>query len=218
MSRFGANIKIDYTIIPGLKLTGQSAVRLDYENGSTTNRTITRHNWEGEVQDVRNTPNSANYNNDKVLNKLYQAYLDYNKKLSRDHSINFTGGASLEQTRREGQSTNGYNFISNDIFTLNLADKTKAAYANFTGYLNNEALASYFGRLSYTFREKLIVDFTARADGSSKFSPDKRWSAVFPSAAIAYNLSEEKFIKKINVLLSVIGKYFFDILFKFYHK
>ncbi|HWV64708.1 SusC/RagA family TonB-linked outer membrane protein, partial [Chitinophaga sp.] len=198
MSRFGANIKIDYTIIPGLKLTGQSAVRLDYANGSTTNRTITRHNWEGGVQDVRNTPNSANYSNDKVLNKLFQGYLDYNKKLSQDHSINFTAGASLEQTRKEGQSTNGYNFISNDIFTLNLADKTKAAYANFTGYLNNQALASYFSRLSYTFREKLIVDFTARADGSSKFSPDKRWSAVFPSAAVAYNLSEEKFIKKMN--------------------
>ncbi|NLR78434.1 TonB-dependent receptor [Chitinophaga eiseniae] len=200
LSRFGANIKIDYTIIPGLKLTGQSAVRLDYANGSTTNRTITRYNWDGGIQDVRNTPNSANYSNDKVLNKLYQAYLDYNKKLSQDHSINLTGGASLEQTRREGQSTNGYNFISNDIFTLNLADRTKAAYANFTGYLNNEALVSYFGRLSYTFREKLIVDFTARADGSSKFSPDKRWSAVFPSAAVAYNLSEERFIKKMNVL------------------
>lgn len=199
LSRFGANIKIDYTIIPGLKLIGQAAVRLDYQNGSTTNRTITRHNWEGAVQDVRNSPNSANYSNDKVLNKLYQAYLDYNKQFGQDHSINFTGGASLEQTRKEGQSTNGYNFISNDIFTLNLADRTKAAYANFTGYLNNQALGSYFGRLSYSYKGKLIIDFTARADGSSKFSPEKRWSAVFPSAAVAYNLSEERFIKKINV-------------------
>ncbi|SDH35681.1 TonB-dependent receptor [Chitinophaga filiformis] len=199
VSRFGANVKIDYTVIPGLKLTGQAAVRMDYQNGSTINRTITRHNWEGGIQDVRNTPNSANYSNDKLLNKLYQAYLDYNKKFGQDHAINFTGGASLEQTRSEGQSTNGYNFISNDIFTLNLADRTKAAYANFTGYLNNQALGSYFGRLSYTFREKLIVDFTARADGSSKFSPEKRWSAVFPSAAVAYNLSEERFIKRMNV-------------------
>jgi len=199
LSRFGANIKIDYTIIPGLKLIGQAAVRLDYQNGSTTNRTITRHNWEGGVQDIRNMPNSANYSNDKVLNKLYQAYLDYNRKFGQDHSINFTGGASLEQTRKEGQSTNGYNFISNDIFTLNLADRTKAAYANFTGYLNNQALGSYFGRLSYSFKDKLIVDFTARADGSSKFSPEKRWSAVFPSAALAYNVSEESFIKRMHV-------------------
>ncbi len=198
LSRFGSNIKIDYTVIPGLKLTGQAAVRLDYQNGSTTNRTITRHNWEGGVQDIRNTPNSANYSNDKTLNKLYQAYLDYNRKFGDDHAINFTGGASLEQTRREGQSTNGYNFIGNDIFTLNLADRTKAAYANFTGYLNNQALGSYFGRLSYSFKERLIVDFTARADGSSKFAPQKRWSALFPSAALAYNLSEERFIKKLH--------------------
>ncbi|NII23970.1 TonB-dependent receptor [Pseudoflavitalea sp. X16] len=199
LSRFGSNIKIDYTIIPGLKLTGQAAVRLDYQNRSTTNRTITRYNWAGGIQDVRNTPNSANYANDKSLNKLYQLYLDYTKDLGGDHRINFMGGASLEQTKREGQSTNGYNFTSNDIFTLNLADRTKAAYANFSGYLNNQALASYFGRLSYTFKEKLVVDFTARADGSSKFAPEKRWSAVFPSGALAYNLSEENFIRNLKV-------------------
>jgi TonB-linked SusC/RagA family outer membrane protein len=199
LSRFGANIKMDYTIIPGLKLTGQAAVRLDYQNRSTTNRTITRYNWAGGIQDIRNNPNSANYANDKTLNKLYQVYLDYTKKFNDDHSINFTGGASLEQTKREGQSTNGYNFTSNDIFTLNLADRTKAAYANFTGYLNNQALASYFGRLSYTFKDRLVIDFTARADGSSKFAPTKRWSAVFPSGAVAYNLSEENFIKNMNV-------------------
>lgn len=203
LSRFGANVKIDYTLLPGLKLTGQAAVRLDYQNRSTTNRTITRYNWAGGIQDIRNNPNSANYANDKTLNKLYQVYLDYNKRLGDDHSINFTGGASLEQTKREGQSTNGYNFTSNDIFTLNLADRTKAAYANFTGYLNNQALGSYFGRLSYTFKDRLVVDFTARADGSSKFAPDKRWSAVFPSGAVAYNLSEEGFIRNMN---------FFDLL------
>ncbi|HEY0272057.1 MAG TPA: SusC/RagA family TonB-linked outer membrane protein, partial [Chitinophaga sp.] len=156
---------------------------------------ITRYNWTGGIQDIRNTPNSANYSNDKTLNKLYQVYVDYNKRLGTDHTINFTGGASLEQTHAEGQSTNGYNFLGNEIFTLNLADRTKAAYANFTGYLNNQALESYFGRLSYSFKERLIIDFTTRADGSSKFAPQKRWSALFPSVAAAYNFSEEKFVK-----------------------
>lgn len=199
LSRFGANIKVDYNIIPDLKLTGQAAAKLDYQNGSTITRTITRYNWAGGIQDVRNTPNSANYSNDKTLNKLYQAYLDYNKHFGMLHAINFTGGASLEQNRAEGQSTYGYNFLGNDIFTLNLADRTKAAYANFTGYLNNQALASYFGRLSYTYNDRLVVDFTARADGSSKFAPEKRWSAVFPAVAAAYNFSEEKFVKNWDV-------------------
>lgn len=198
-SRFATNFKLDYAIIPGLKLTGQAAVRMDYSNDNAIHPTITRSNYTGGVQDIRNTPNSATYSNSKTLNKLYQVYLDYNKQLGADHHINFTGGASLEQTSYEYQSTTGYNFPNNSLFTLNLADRTKVEYADFTGNLNDQALGSYFSRFSYSFRNKLILDLTARADGSSKFAPEKRWSAVFPSAALAYNLSEERFIKSMNV-------------------
>ncbi|MBE9586009.1 TonB-dependent receptor [Mucilaginibacter sp. JRF] len=199
LSRFATNFKLDYTVLPGLKLTGQAAFRFEYNNTSATSPTITRYNYAGGVQDIRQTPNSAAYANSKRLNKLYQLYFDYNKDIGTDHHINLTGGGSLEQTRNEGQNVTGYNFASNDIFTLNLADRTKAAYANFSGLLNNQALASYFGRASYSYKNKLIVDLTARADGSSKFAPDQRWSALFPSAAIAYNLSEESFIKKTGI-------------------
>lgn len=199
LSRFATNFKLDYSLLPGLKLTAQAAFRFEYDNNSATNPTITRYNYAGGVQDIRNTPNSASYGNSKRLNKLYQAYFDYTKQFGADHRINLTGGASLEQTRNEGQTVYGYNFASNDIFTLNLADRTKTAYANFTGLINNQALGSYFGRASYSFKNKLILDVTARADGSSKFAPGKRWSAVFPSAALAYNLSEEKFIKSMDV-------------------
>ncbi|WP_162842678.1 SusC/RagA family TonB-linked outer membrane protein [Mucilaginibacter pineti] len=198
LSRLNTNFKLDYTIIDGLKLTAQAAFKLNYNNDNANTPTFTRYNYVGAIQDIRNNPNSAYFENDKSLNKLYQVYLDYNKQLDKDHKINFTGGASLEQTRNEGQTTYGYNFPNNDIFTLNLADRTKTAFANFTGNLNNQALGSYFGRLSYSFKNKLILDITARADGSSKFAPEKRWSSVFPSAALAYNLSEESFIKSLN--------------------
>jgi len=189
LSRFNTNVKLDYTVIDGLKLTGQVAVRFDYWNDNGITRTFTRYNYAGDIQDIRNTPNSAYYENRKTLYKLYQAYADYNKQIGMDHHINLTAGTSLEQTSYEGQRTTGYNFPSNDIFTLNLADRTDVAYANFTGLLEAQALNSYFGRASYSFRNKLILDITARADGSSKFAPSKRWSALFPSAALAYNSS-----------------------------
>jgi TonB-linked SusC/RagA family outer membrane protein len=198
-SRFATNFKVDYAIIPGLKLTGQAAARMDYNNDNATHPTIIRSNYAGGIQDIRNTPNSASYSNFKRLNKLYQVYIDYNKQFGADHRINFTGGASLEQTNYQYQRTTGYNFPNNDIFTLNLADRTKVEYADFTGNLNDQALGSYFSRLSYSYKNKFILDLTARADGSSKFAPEKRWSAVFPSAALAYNLSEESFIKSMNV-------------------
>lgn len=198
-SRFTTNLKIDYQIIDGLKLTGQASVKMDYYNDHANYRTFTRWNYAGGVQDVRQNPNSAYYTNRKTLNKLYQFYFDYNKTFARHHGINLTGGTSLEQNNASGQTTWGYNFLSNDIFTLNLADRTKTAYANFTGSLTNSALASYFGRLSYSYKEKIILDVTARADGSSKFAPDKRWSAVFPSVALAYNLTNERFIESLQL-------------------
>jgi len=194
LSRLNGNIQANYTILDGLKLTGQVDVRFDYLNNTAITRTFTRYNWAGGVQDIRNTPNSAQYQNQKTLYKLYQVYADYSKQLGDDHHIDLTAGTSLEQTNYSGQTTTGYNFPSNDIFTLNLADRSSVAFANFTGLLEAEALNSYFGRASYAFKNKLIVDVTARADGSSKFATSKRWSALFPSAALAYKLSEEKFI------------------------
>lgn len=199
VARINSNVKLDYSIVPGLKLTGQAAIRLDYFNNNTINRTFTRHNYVGNVQDIRNVPNSATYQNRKTLYRLYQLYADYGKRIGADHSINLTAGTSLEQTDFEGQTVTGYNFPSNDIFTLNLADRTSVAYSNFTGELRAHALNSYFGRASYSFREKIVLDLTARADGSSKFAPSKRWSALFPSVALAYNLADEKFISDLHL-------------------
>jgi TonB-linked SusC/RagA family outer membrane protein len=202
LSRFNTNFKLDYTIIEGLKLTGQAAIRFDYFNDNGISRTFTRYNYAGGIQDIRNTPNSAYYRNERTLYKLFQAYADYNKQLG-DHHINLMAGTSLEQTSNEGQTTTGYNFSSNDIFTLNLADRTSVAYSNFTGGLQRQALNSYFGRVSYSYANKLIMDVTARADGSSKFAPSKRWSAVFPSVALAYNVSEEKFISDLKLITAL---------------
>ncbi|WP_145856690.1 TonB-dependent receptor [Pedobacter suwonensis] len=199
-SNFATNFKADYSVIPGLKLTAQAALRLNYNNNNYTLPTFTRYNYTGGIQDIRQTPNSAQYSNSRSINELYQLYADYNTQFGESHKINITAGTSIEKTKNDGQNTWGYNFVSNDIFTLNLADRTNVAFANFGGFLNRQSLGSYFGRVSYSFKDKLILDVTARADGSSKFAEDKRWSAVFPSAALAYNLSEERFIKSIKAI------------------
>jgi len=191
------NFLANYTPIPGLTITGQAAVNLDFNNNDALLPTYTRYNWDNGVQDIRNTPNSATYGNSRTTYQLYQVYADYNKQFG-DSKIDFTAGTSLEKTYNESQSTTGYNFPNNDILTLDLADKTSLAYINYTGNLSNQALESYFGRLSYSYKNKYILDLTARSDASTKFAPNERWSELFPSAAFAYNLSEEKFIKNMN--------------------
>ncbi len=61
---------------------------------------------------------------------------------------------------------------------------------------------SFFGRLNYAFRDKLLATFTFREDGSSKFPSNNRWGA-FPSGALAYRLSDDKFIENLNVFSSL---------------
>jgi len=62
-------------------------------------------------------------------------------------------------------------------------------------------LSSFFGRLNYDYKGKYLLSSTMRADGSSKFAEGNRWG-YFPSAALAWRVSEEAFMKKYGTWLS----------------
>ncbi len=55
-------------------------------------------------------------------------------------------------------------------------------------------LASYFGRLSYNYAERYILQLTVRRDGSSRFGPSHKW-ATFPSASLGWNITNEKWME-----------------------
>lgn len=59
-------------------------------------------------------------------------------------------------------------------------------------YASESYLVSFFGRLNYTINDKYLFTFTLRNDGSSRFAKENRW-ALFPSAALAWKLSEDLF-------------------------
>ena len=61
-------------------------------------------------------------------------------------------------------------------------------------YSPNDIMLSWFGRVNYDFDSKYLLSATFRADGSSKFSEDNRWG-FFPSVAVAWRISSEKFMR-----------------------
>jgi TonB-linked SusC/RagA family outer membrane protein len=65
----------------------------------------------------------------------------------------------------------------------------------------DENLLSFFGRVNYTLNDKYLATITVRADGSSKFADGNRWG-LFPSAALAWRMSDEEFLKKYDNWLS----------------
>lgn len=200
-ARFSTNTKATIDLAEGLRLVGQAGAALGYWHGNANYPTFNAYNWSGGIQTVNNNPNSAYFANSNDISKTLLSYLEYSKKIATHHSFNLMAGTSFESYSHQYQSTTGYNYLNNRLFTLNLSDKTNLDYTkNFTGSATANALSSYFGRFSYAFKDRAFLDFTTRIDGSSKFAPSKRWSAVFPAVSASYNLAQENFIKSVGLL------------------
>ena len=97
----------------------------------------------------------------------------------------------MSENHWETQVGNTTGYLSNtatDISAGDLDDSTA------TGYQNNNSLFSYFGRLFYNYDDRYLLTATIRRDGSSKFADGNRWG-WFPSAALAWRVSNESFLR-----------------------
>lgn len=124
----------------------------------------------------------------KNRNYLINMYANYTKDLSDKHNINVMGGYEWQKF--------WYNTTTDVPTDLN----GKPISSDVAQYDEQELyLLSFFGRLNYTYAQKLMLTATLRADASSRFSKDNRWG-YFPSVALAYRMTEENFMKNQNIL------------------
>lgn len=139
-----------------------------------------------------NDYNSTNSNN------LLDFYLNYTKELGSIQSkIDITAGYSWQQFKRE--SFNYTRGIEDDTHPYQKTDSTYRAPV----YLR---LLSFFGRFNYTFMDRYLLTMTIREDGSSRFydgfskAPTSNQWGYFPSAAFAWKIKEESFLKNVNAI------------------
>ncbi|GHT23466.1 SusC/RagA family TonB-linked outer membrane protein [Bacteroidia bacterium] len=116
-------------------------------------------------------------------NYLFNAVANYAKDLNAKNRINLMAGYEWQRFWYSNDSET----IVKDVADNSLPDKDQLY------------LLSFFGRANYSFANKLLLTATLRADATSRFAPQNRWG-YFPSAALAYRLSEENFIKNIDVV------------------
>ncbi|PWJ59385.1 TonB-linked SusC/RagA family outer membrane protein [Dyadobacter jejuensis] len=145
----------------------------------------------------RNQGGDAYVRNDRYNSWQFENYLTYNKKLGTDHSINALLGFSWQHVDQFYAQARSQNF-QDDYFGYNNLGAGATAVAPTSG-ASAYGLNSYFGRFNYSLKDKYLITFTGRADGSSKFGSANRF-AFFPSAALAWKLSEEDFIKEIPAI------------------
>ncbi|MFA4867331.1 MAG: TonB-dependent receptor [Pedobacter sp.] len=122
--------------------------------------------------------------------------LTYNRTFNKKHKINGLLGFSSQKSKSKNYGLSVIK-IPNENLGMSGLDEGKPL-ENIAGSTNS-TMASFFGRANYSFNSKYYLTATFRMDGSSKFPPANKWG-YFPSGAIAWNISEEDFMKKIKVI------------------
>ena len=88
--------------------------------------------------------------------------------------------------------------ISSSVPTINTATEDPKAWG---GYAHN-AVAGFFGRINYNYKDRYMVEANGRYDGSSRFIGDKRWG-FFPSFSAGWNVAQEPFFERIAEKCSI---------------
>ncbi|WP_232064811.1 SusC/RagA family TonB-linked outer membrane protein [Rhodocytophaga rosea] len=173
-----------YEFIKGLALDVQLAVNYLNQQDKTFNGNFVS----------RNNPSAYRASTEQITLQSTNA-LSYKRTFNEVHTIDAVGVFETQQF-----TSNSFNATGNTLkdaslgyYNIGLA----GSYAIGSGY-SKWTLLSYLGRVNYSFKDKYLISGTLRRDGSSKFQKSNRYS-VFPSIAVGWRVSEEPFLKNLNV-------------------
>ena len=135
----------------------------------------------------------ANYNTGGAENFTNENLLYYTPGKFGNFKIDAMVGAIFSQNTSIHLNTQAQNFAMEELKyeAMDLA----AIFANIASSKNITRMASFMGRANINHNERYLLTGSLRADGSSRFGADNKW-AYFPSAAFAWRVSEEPFLKK----------------------
>jgi TonB-linked SusC/RagA family outer membrane protein len=139
----------------------------------------------------------ASVTNRRFNSWQFENYLTYFKDFGKIHSVNAMLGLSWQHVNRFDNLARSQNF-TDTYFQFNNLGAGATALPPSSG-ASAYGLNSYFARINYGLMDKYLVTFTGRIDGSSKFGDANRY-AFFPSAAVAWRVSEEEFLKSVAAI------------------
>lgn len=138
---------------------------------------------------------SESYSTNKRNTFLAQATYHYS---NTNHDLKVLGGFQTEEFLYNDLRASRTDFVNEQLPYLNLG----GANRDNTGSAYETALAGFYGRINYAYKDKYLVEFNGRYDGSSRFSQTlkKQWG-FFPSASAGWVFSNESFFDGINDII-----------------
>ena len=194
------NLKYHFNYSVDLSFWGNSAATLSkyYHSG----------NAKGE-----HTSASMSWN--KGCNWQVENTLTYDKQFGK-HTIGVVLGQSAMKNKSDYLGAERWNIINlekpymsytnaNVIYEIDddgkLIGTPYAEYNGWGGPNVEHRLSSLFGRVSYNYDEKYMLQATVRRDGSSRFGPENKYG-TFPSVSVGWNIMNEKFMEQTQGWLS----------------
>jgi TonB-linked SusC/RagA family outer membrane protein len=186
---FSANAYASFTISPSLNFRSVLGANIESRNNPSFASTLIQ---------LRGQQGYASVNDYTGTGLQWQNYVTYTKQFGADHSLNVVVGADTRRFNSfaTGASTQLLVDDAYNYYNLGVGSVPNPPSSNFQA----DQFFSVFGRVNYGYKDRYLLTLTTRRDGSSRFGLDNK-NAIFPSAALAWRISQEDFLKD-NALIS----------------
>ncbi|MFZ4456944.1 MAG: SusC/RagA family TonB-linked outer membrane protein [Bacteroidales bacterium] len=193
-SRFLLNGFGEYKIIDGL--TAKVLIGTDIINNKQ-NRYLPSTLYESTTggQAAIGTLSTINWLNENTLNYV---------KTINQHTVDVLVGNTQQHSSTEAFTAGSSNFVSDEFKFNNIG--SGSVIATPSSLSSAWTLQSFLGRLNYGYDERYLLTLTVRSDGSSRFGQNNKWG-TFPSAAVAWNASNEKFLKGSKIVNALKARF-----------
>lgn len=185
--------KIEYKPVKSVSLVGE------YTYGYATSNYKSVNNQATFIDALRYTPllgdpskTSVNLSNAQTRYNATNLYAKF-KQNFENHNFEILTGFNNETSKSNSLDGGVTSLIDPSLPSIDLATGTE--YANDS--YNNWSVMGFFGRLGYNYKERYFLEVNGRRDGSSRFPKEQRWGS-FPSASIAWNVSNEAFMENVS--------------------
>jgi TonB-linked SusC/RagA family outer membrane protein len=207
---FQTNGRVDIQVpyVDGLKISGFAAVDRYFRRGKRWETPWYLYFWDKVsyepdgvtpklTRSVRSTftdPRLTESQEDQ-LNINLSGFINYDRSFG-DHTLNLLAAVTRETIENQNFNAFRRNYISSAIDQLFAGGD---AQLNNNGSAYNRARLSYFGRANYNYKEKYMIEFLWRYDGSYMFPASDRFG-FFPGVLLGWRMSEEKFFRNVSFI------------------
>ena len=199
-NQVGGRLALDLKPIEGLKFSGIIAPIFDFNVQKRFNRQVDVYAANDPNQyivsliggGITTRLDENRTNNYSITTQFLGNYL----KTIGNHDFTVLAGYENYYFKGESMGASRDQYLFDTYPYLN---QGPAAFRDNFGSAFETAYRSYFGRLTYSFKDKYLIQANVRRDGSSRFNANYRWG-TFPSISAGWVVSEEDFFKRQNVV------------------